>query len=70
GLEVDLAWEGGKAISATLRASRDGEVRLAVPAGQKVAGIRAGRQRVGLVSADGTVSAGLKRGGTYDVMFD
>ncbi len=61
GLEIDLAWAGGKATTATLRASRDGEVRLAVPAGQKIAAIHSGRGAVPLVwSADGAVAATAK----------
>jgi alpha-L-fucosidase 2 len=70
GLEVDLVWSGGKATAATLRASLDGEVRLALPAGQKIAAIRTGRRRIVLANAaDGTVSATLTRGASYEVLF-
>ena len=70
GVELDLAWKDGKATSATLRPSRDGEVRVAAPAGQKVAAIRTGRRLVPLTSgADGTILALLTRGAVYDVSF-
>ncbi len=70
GLEVDLEWKAGRATKATLRASQDGEVRLAVPEGQTVAALSGGRGRVSLVkAADGTVSAGLRRGASYPVTF-
>jgi alpha-L-fucosidase 2 len=70
GLEIDLEWTGGKATSATLRASLDGEVRLAVPTGQHIASIRNGSRRIPLANAtDGTVSATLARGASYDVAF-
>jgi alpha-L-fucosidase 2 len=70
GLEIDLEWKAGQAIAATLRASLDGEVRLAAPAGQKIASIRTGRGRIALANAaDGAVSAALTRGATYDVSF-
>jgi alpha-L-fucosidase 2 len=34
--EVDCAWRGGKATSATMRAGSDGRVGLAAPTGQKI----------------------------------
>ncbi len=36
GLEVDLIWEGGKARRATLYASLDGTIALALPSGQTI----------------------------------
>jgi len=63
GLELDLTWRGGKATSATLRASRDGEVRLAAPAGQKVVSVNSGRGRARFVQdKDGVISMSLGRG--------
>jgi len=70
GLEIDLVWKAGKAVSATLRASRDGEVRIAVPVGQRIASIRTGRGQMALASAaNGAVSARLTRGAKYAVSF-
>jgi alpha-L-fucosidase 2 len=39
GYEVDCAWRGGRATNAMLRASFDGRIGLAAPAGQQVARI-------------------------------
>jgi alpha-L-fucosidase 2 len=70
GLEIDLEWKDGRATKATLRASQDGEVRLAVPAGQKVASLQNGRRFVPMVrNAEGTILASLKRGASYSVVF-
>ncbi len=70
GLEIDLEWKAGKATTATLRASQDSEVRVAVPTGQKVASISAPRGKVTLARAeDGTVSVALTRGTVYGVLF-
>jgi alpha-L-fucosidase 2 len=63
GVELDLAWKSGKATSATLRASRDGEVRLAAPAGQKVVSVKSGRGGMRFVQEkDGIISMSLTRG--------
>ncbi len=70
GLEIDLVWKSGKAVSATLRASLDGTIRLAVPVGQKIASIRTGREGIALASAvGGAVSVRLTRGVAYNVSF-
>ncbi len=70
GLEIDLQWKNGRATTATLRPSQDGEIRLSARAGQKVASISAGRGQLILTpGADGTVSASLDRGTSYRVVF-
>jgi alpha-L-fucosidase 2 len=70
GVEVDMEWKGGKATKVTLRAGRDGEMRLALPPGPKVAALRRGSEPVAIVrNADGSVSASLKRGMSYKVLF-
>ena len=70
GLELDLEWKSGRATGATLRASQDGQILLAVPAGQKVASIQNGRRFVPMVrNAEGTILASLKRGASYSVVF-
>ena len=70
GLEVDLEWKGGRATSATLRATQGIGIKLAVPAGQKVAAIlgRGGKVATA-VGADGVVSASLQAGVEYSVSF-
>ncbi len=70
GLEVDLAWREGKAVSAALRASVDGEVTLAVPAGQQIHSVTRGGSRLALANA-GTAQASFraKAGKEYAVSF-
>ncbi|HEX4028858.1 MAG TPA: glycoside hydrolase family 95 protein [Terracidiphilus sp.] len=69
-LEVDLAWRNGKAAAATLRAGVDGPITLALPAGQRVAGIAAGSGPLHLSpAANGAVTAVLKAGAEYSVAF-
>ena len=68
GVEIDLEWKDGKAATATLRASRDGGIKLAAPAGQRVTAVRNGGEVVKFVAgADGIVSMVVKRGGSYRV---
>jgi alpha-L-fucosidase 2 len=70
GLEVDLEWKDGRATTATLRATQNAAVKLAVPVGQKVGGVRSRGGKVATtVGADGVVSAALKAGAEYTVVF-
>ncbi len=68
GLEVDVAWSGGRAREAVLRARLSGQHRLRPPNGQKIASMQpaAGALEPG---ADGTVPVQLKAGRTYRVTF-
>lgn len=71
GLTIDLAWRGGKAESATLKASLNGDVTLAVPAGQHIAGIADARHRTALTSAEtGFYKLKMTRGETYTLKFN
>jgi alpha-L-fucosidase 2 len=54
GLEVDIAWQDGRATRAVLRAARDGTHKLRAPAGQQI---------------DGPEQIELKAGQTYEVKF-
>lgn len=71
GIEVDCAWREGKATTATLRATRDTEIHLAAPKGQKITAIVAadGPQLPSKQGADGTIAAMLKQGSTYSIRF-
>ena len=70
GLEIDLEWKDGKATKSVLRASRDAEIRLAIPSGQKVTSWSNGRGRVAFTrTSDGTFTASLKGGASYSVSF-
>jgi alpha-L-fucosidase 2 len=70
GIEIDLVWRNGKAASATLRASADGPVALAVPAGQTIHSVTRDAVSLALENA-GTaqITCHLNAGGEYAVSF-
>lgn len=45
GLEIDVAWIGGKAVSAEVRVLRSGEHRFRLPNGQRIARVTRGKSR-------------------------
>ena len=70
GMEVDLAWKNGKAVSATLRSTAGGAWRLRAPRGQKVARLRTAKGALPLVTAaDGAVELHLQKGASVRVVF-
>jgi alpha-L-fucosidase 2 len=70
GIEIDLAWRNGRATMATLRASVDGPVTLAVPTGQKILSVRRNGKELPLqFSEPGQASFDVKAGGRYSVSF-
>ena len=70
GLEVDCAWRDGKAKTATLRASLNGRIRLAAPAGQRIARLtRAGKPIEVPASGASEFDLQLSRGAEYAVTF-
>ncbi len=70
GLTVDLAWRGGKAESATLKASFNGEATLAVPEGQRIAGVAEVKHRTAFAPAGaGFYKLKMVRGETYTLRF-
>ena len=71
GLEVDIAWQNGRATSAVLKAKIDGRHRIRPPAGHKIAEIRCCGKPVSLQPGDdGTVVVQLSKGRNYDVRFE
>ncbi len=58
GLEVDLEWAGGKAVSATLRTAVGGKHRLRAPNGQQIASIQSGGKAVPFAGGEFTARAG------------
>ena len=69
-LEVDCAWRDGKAATATLRASLDGRIALAAPAGQRIARLtRAGEPLTIPTSGASEFDLQLNRGAEYTVEF-
>jgi alpha-L-fucosidase 2 len=70
GIELDLAWKNGKAVSATLRPTVNNAWRLRAPIGQKIAAVRAGNRVIPITSeAEGTVGIRLSKGAEYHVTF-
>jgi alpha-L-fucosidase 2 len=70
GLEVDVAWRGGKPESATLKASLNGEHQIRIPPGTRIAAVRSGGRTVATApGAGGTVKLAVRAGQTYQIAF-
>ena len=70
GLEVNLAWKGGRATSVTLRPTVNGAWRLRAPKGQSIASVRSTHGTVSLsAQTDGTREVRLSKGVDYSVAF-
>jgi alpha-L-fucosidase 2 len=70
GLEVLLAWSGGKATTAVLTAKTDATHRLRAPRGQQIGAVRFSGTYVPLTLADdGTVSFAARAGKAYEISF-
>jgi alpha-L-fucosidase 2 len=70
GLEVDCVWSNGKATVATLRASVEGRISLAAPAGQRVLRVIHAEREVPFRSIDKrTVEIPLQAGEAIRVLF-
>jgi len=70
GVEVDLAWKEGKAVSAQLRPKLDGTRVLRPPAGQRITAIRSGSRSEPIAARDdGTLSVRLRAAQIYEVVF-
>ena len=71
GLEVDLAWSGGRLVSATLRPTVDGVQRLRLAPGVRIKSIRVGDVTVpSKTAADAITLLSLKAGHIYAVEFE
>src|ERR1039457_4200687 len=70
GIEVDLSWKGGKAVSAVFRPAVDGTWRVLPPRGQKIAGIRSCTGAAPFkAQTDGSVEVKLTHGTEFRVVF-
>jgi alpha-L-fucosidase 2 len=70
GIEVDLSWQGGKAVSAVFRPAVDATWRVRPPRGQKISAIRSRTGAATLkAQADGSVEVRLARGTEFRVTF-
>ncbi|MGD0481243.1 MAG: glycoside hydrolase family 95 protein [Terracidiphilus sp.] len=69
-IEVDCAWQNGKATIATLRANADGRITLAAPAAQRILRITRQGKEVPLQSVNAqTAQVDLTAGSQYRVTF-
>lgn len=70
GLEVECAWQNGRATTATLRATVDGKHRLAAPTGQRIVAIESSGRHLDITTeSDGTVIFQALSGVTYAMHF-
>jgi alpha-L-fucosidase 2 len=70
GVEVDIAWRGGKPVSATLKTALAGEHRIRAPLGARIAEVRSGGRKIALAPpVDDTVKLVVKPGQVYQVAF-
>jgi alpha-L-fucosidase 2 len=69
GVEVDLAWRGGKATSGALRARVDARHRIRPPVGQRIARLEAGGRPLRFQDDAGAALVDLRAGETYAVSF-
>jgi alpha-L-fucosidase 2 len=70
-LEVDVAWQDGRATRAVLQADLDGRHRLRPPKGHKIAVVRSGNTTVPVrAEADGIVAFDVRAGKSYEVTFE
>ena len=70
GFEVDLAWTEGQAVSATLKAFKDGPVTIVPPKGHGIAAvISRGKPAPSKLNADGSALVQARSGKTYVVRF-
>ena len=70
GVEVEIAWKGGKPVAATLTASIDGSHKLRPPKGSQIAAVTSRGARVPApATSDGAVQLAVKAGRAYKVAF-
>lgn len=71
GLEVDIAWQRCRAVSAALKASHDGRPKIRPPRGQRIVGARSAGQAVpAKAEPDGTFSFAVTAGRRYELGFE
>jgi len=70
GIEIDCSWKDSRLTVASLRTRLDGAIKLAVPAGQRVARVASAGRAITLTPIDGIgVQFLAKSGATYTVTF-
>jgi alpha-L-fucosidase 2 len=70
GLEVDIAWSGGRASEGSLRAANSGRHNLRAPAGQRITSIESkGKPVRAATTSDGIVRLAVQAGESYHLVF-
>lgn len=70
GIEVDLAWKDGKAVSVALRPTVDGTWHVRSPKGQKLVSVRSGSRSASVkAQKDETVEVHLTKGSEWHALF-
>ncbi len=70
GLQIDMAWRGGKVHSATIRAARDGRHGISPPPGQRVDTVTSGGEEVPVtLRPDGAAEIDVRAAQSYDLTF-
>jgi alpha-L-fucosidase 2 len=67
GVEVDMTWKDGQAVSATLRSTLDRNVKIRTPSGQKIASIRMNGDTIPLPSSDVNTASSDTNTATLDM---
>jgi alpha-L-fucosidase 2 len=71
GIEVDLAWQDGRATSALFKAYKDASITFYPPKGQRMGDLTSHGQPVSSrINANGSVTVTLKSGQTYAARFN
>ncbi len=69
GVEVEIAWRGGRPVTATLTAASDGAHRVRLPLGSRIAEARSGTERLAVKESGGTVNLPLRAGQPCRIAF-
>src|SRR5262249_49873559 len=69
GVEVDIVWRQGRAVSASVTAQRAGPQRFRPPQGQRIAGITSGGKQAAFQTEEGAVILAMQAGRRYEVIF-
>ena len=70
GVEVDVSWEGGRAVSAALRPAVAGEFKLRPPHAQRIATIQSGGQAIKTTESGGVWHVRLEPRKKYTITFE
>jgi alpha-L-fucosidase 2 len=69
GVEVDMAWKGGKLVSAELRPSLNGAHRVRAPQGARIVDVRSGTARIAVKNQTNVITVQVRTGQSYRLIF-